>query len=416
MIGRLFFFFSAWSLMALGANQRMTVTFRYKGEVMKATFFSTTRTVCETVEEAEDRRRATDYLDNLRFEHYTDRDSDMSEAEKRDWRANFFNWEKLARHDELMVIHRGEAPRETVPGNPVPLGIGKDIVAMIAVDRLGDTMLDCLPGYDSQTYERFLLEQRLAPLGLQIPREIPSVFVGNAMPKGMFKHWEPYIAQTYFTPQTLIIGDVIQANALFAHEGTWPLVHSLANGYGLFSTGRIIPKGKSKVINGIEYIGPRAFVPTLVVWEVFNKMKDGRIRKGSRTKYYEKSGGVPLVIGGSDQWRDPRLFYDNYVQIMSKTGDQFRGGWTEHFARHENFDFVRDVTILRTEFESMNGKALYSQPVPQWAQEIEHHPHHLNRCIADMLNPTPLQTLNLELKISVSIGQPVITYPSQDKK
>ena len=117
-----------------------------------------------------------------------------------------------------------------------------------------------------------------------------------------------------------------------------------------------------------------------------------------------------------DQWPDPRLGFGNHVQVMSKTGDQFRGGWTEHFAKHENFDFVRDVKILRTEFEGMTGPYLDTHVVPQWASEIDHHPHELDRCIGEMLQPSRLQNLTIPITITVSIGQPYLTTTPSNKK
>ncbi len=396
-------------LSASALHQRMTVSFHYKGEPMKATFFTTVRDAAQNCEEAIERSRAALFLDKLRFEHYTER-ANLSNEEATDLRLNLFNWEKLSAHDEIMVLHRGNPRARLNATDPFPLGIGEEILGMIAVDRLGNTFLDCLPGYDSPTYEELLIEKRLAPLGIKIPRPLASPYISGFMPKGLFKHWEPLVAERYYQPQNLVWGDVIHANALFAQEGTWPLIHSLANGYGLFSTGRIIPRGKQITVGGFTYEGPRVFVPTLVVWEVFNKMDGFKVKKGSRTKYYEASGASPLMINGRNQWKDPRLGFGNLVQVMAKTGDEFRHGWTEQFAERDHFSFVRDVTIDKTEFETIDGTGLISRTVPTWAAEISHHPHQMNRCVNEMLEArhSPVAQLTIPLTITVSIGQPVL--------
>ncbi len=390
-----FLFFAS---VAIADYQRMTVSFTYKGEPMKATFFTTVRSAAETEAEATERLHTADYLDGLRFQNYVAKSS-MSEWEKADLRNNFFKWEPLRRHDEIMILHRGELGDQAA-------GLGTDILGMIAIDRLGDTTLDSLPGYDLDAFETFLLEKRLAPLGIKVPRPEPFFWSGDRLPPGVYKHWDSVIGNEYFQSGRIVLGDVIQANALFAHEGTWPLIHSLANAYGLFSTGRIIPAGKKKIIGDMEYEGPWVFVPTLVVWEVFNKEEEGVVKKGSRTHYYERSGGRTLWIGGQDQWEDPRLLYGNHVQIMSKSGDGFRFGWTKQFAEKENFSFVRDVVIEKTVLETMDGGGLIGKLMPVFAEAIQHHPKNLSTCarVALAAENRAVTSVTIPVQIKVGIG------------
>jgi len=219
------------------------------------------------------------------------------------------------------------------------------------------------------------------------------------------------LARDFFVPGNMVYGDVIQVDALYADEGMWPLLHSLANTYGLFSTGRIIPPGSTFTIDNMTYTGPKVFLPNLVVWEVFNPPQG----KSARTVYFEQSGAVPLQIAGRHQWRDPRLLHPWHVQVMSKTGMQFRSDWTAQFAAKDGFRFVDDVQIERTYIDEqrvvVNGaQQLSSVPLSPGSAPIAHHPVVLGNCIEQILdsrNQTVAhQTQSLE--ITISIGAPVL--------
>jgi hypothetical protein len=383
---------------ALSANgTRMSVTFQYKGEWMTATFFSQLRAVVQTEQDAVEFIRTADFLDKIRFRNYVLRDRGVTDEESNRWKRGFFDWEPLRHHDEILVLHRGVEPLVRSDQWEAPLGIGDKVVGLIAVDRLGDPFLDSLPAYGDGPHDQLLVEKRL---GKNIPRPSLSQWKGEQLPPGVFPHWDPLVRQTFFRPGRILYGDVIQANALFAEDGLWPLLHSLANTYGLFSTGRLIPK--TKIIDGLEYRGPFVCIPTMVVWQVFNKMKDLRIKKGSRTLYYEGSGARPLRINGHNQWGDPLLGFGNYVQIMEKTGAEFRQGWTQQFAEKEHFSFVRDVTIAETRFENIEGSRLIRRIVHQADPRIAHHPHSLEPCIEHLVQaPKPGV---IELQVPVTIG------------
>jgi hypothetical protein len=376
---------------------RMSVTFQYKGEWMTATFFSQLRSLIQTEQEAVEFIRTADFLDQIRFRNYVLRDRRVTNEESIWWKRGFFDLEPLRHHDEILVLHRGVEPLVRNEQWEAPLGIGDKVVGLIAIDRLGDTLLDSLPAYGDGPYDRLLVEKRLQK---QIPRPSLSQWTGEQLPAGVFPHWDPFVRQTYFQPGRILYGDVIQANALFAEEGLWPLLHSLANTYGLFSTGRLIPK--SKVIDGVEYQGPLVCIPTMVVWEVFNKMKDFRIKKGSRTLYYENSGARPLTMGGYNEWSDPLVSFGNYVQVMEKTGAEFRQGWTQQFAEKENFSFVRDVTIAETRFENIEGSRLIRRIVHQSDPKIAHHPHALEPCIQHLVKAAKPGVV--EVPVAITIG------------
>jgi hypothetical protein len=387
--------FVSCSLFADGT--RMSVTFQYKGEWMTATFFSQLRSLIQTEQEAVEFIRTADFLDQIRFRNYVLRDRSVTNEQSIRWKRGFFDWEPLRHHDEILVLHRGVEPLVRNEQWEAPLGIGDKVVGLIAIDRLGDTLLDSLPAYGDGPHDHLLVEKRLEK---QIPRPLMSQWTGEQLPPGAFPHWDPFVRRTYFQPGRILYGDVIQANALFAEDGLWPLLHSLANTYGLFSTGRLIPK--TKVIEGVEYRGPFVCIPTMVVWEVFNVMKDFRIRKGSRTLYYENSGARPLMMGGYNQWSDPLVGFGNYVQVMEKTGAEFRQGWTQQFAEKENFSFVRDVTIAETRFENIEGSRLIRRIVHQADPAIAHHPHSLEPCIQHLVQAAKPGVV--EVPVAITIG------------
>jgi hypothetical protein len=384
------------------AHQRMSVSFRYRGEVMTATFFSNLRTASFT--NAAEFAQTADFLDRLRLQNYAGRNRDMSDVERADLERGFFRYERLRDHDEVLVLHRGNAPLIREGDGQLPLGIGENVLGLIAVDRLGDPSFMQPVTTANPAYETLLLEKRLSPLAIRIPRPPTSQWIGNELPPGVFPHWDPFIRQTYFQPGRILYGDVIQANALFAQEGLWPLLHSLANTYGLFSTGRLI--SNPTIIDGIQYNGPSVCIPTLVVWEVFNKYTRGQIHKGSRTIYYERANARPLVIQGYNQWRDPYLNFDSLVQVFYKTGAEFREGWTELFAARDNFSFVRDVRILETRIESVLGRRLEQNLVSQSDPAISHHPHEMDSCVHKMLQARQQNVVEVStpLTIGISIG------------
>ncbi len=142
----------------------------------------------------------------------------------------------------------------------------------------------------------------------------------------------------------------------------------------------------------------------MVVWEVFNTERDFRIKKGSRTLYYESSGARPLMIHGNNQWRDPLLGFGSYVQVMEKTGAEFRQGWTQQFAEKENFSFVRDVTITETRFENIEGSRLIRRIVHQADPQIAHHPHSLEPCIDHLVRAAKPGVVEVQVPITIGVS------------
>lgn len=359
---------------------RFRVEFTYKGQVLVATFFSKSPTLCPTYYDDFHFTAVGDFLEPYRFENYTRHKKNHEEREK--FRQGFFAWEPVRAHDELLVLHRPT-------GRPSPgdaLGLEGDILGMIAVDRLDRS-------------ESLLLERRLVPLNLRIPRPAEYTWSGRYIPRGVFPHWDPELARTYFRPENIVLGDVLQVNALFAHESTWPLLHTLASQYGLFSTGRILLSGEQLTLNGIQYTGPKVFVPTEFVWEVFNKFERGRIKKGALTQYYEMTQARPLVIDGYNQWRDPRLGNETLVQILRKDRVQFGPRWTEHFAKNEGFSFVRDAVVLETRLENSANRNDY-RLVRQPERPV------LDECVDELVRSQahPVVQFQLPLTVSISLG------------
>ncbi len=359
------------------AHQRMTVTFRYRGETLFATFYS--NVLGGQLDDFEELRflHWTQRLDQFRIQNYL---GIATAADGPKYMNGFFSKEKLFLHDEILVVHRSPLPGpKDIEGDP-------EVIGLFALDRLGHPFYDCIPGWNEPQFEHFLLEKRLAPLGLRVERPKPVLWEGDKLPAGVFRHWEPYVAQRYFDAGRVYIGDVVQANALVSHEGVWPLVHSLANFYGLLSTGRLVPGRKSKTVEGLTVDGPAVIIPTLFVWEVFNTFKKGVRRQGSRTRYYQRAGAKPQCIGGNCEWTDPWLGKETLVQIFSKTGDEFRLSWPRLFAREERFSFVRDVQILHTEYwrnENWDGKTYFTKQPGE--APIGHHPTNFEPCVRALL-------------------------------
>lgn len=300
-------------------------------------------------------------IDSARVANYVSRE-DLSQAQICELESRLFSQEPLYWHDEVLVLHRRAlGPPKGRLGALPQFMIGDELLALMAIDRLGPPRdhnllwsfvhqgysIEEAPEVFAEEHEYLLLEHRLQELGLKVPRPVPHRLKGNRLPPGVFPHWEPILAKKYFRPENVMVGDVVQVNALFT-EKDWdrllPILHLLANSHGLFSTGRIIFEGETAVVHGRKYAGPKVFIPTLFVWEVFNPIKDGERKEGTRTRYYKLADGRPLKMGEHDEWKDPLLGKYN-VQIMSMTGDQLRIDWTKKLFAQDGVEAVERIVL-----------------------------------------------------------------------
>lgn len=362
----------------------MSVTFQHRGEPMTATFF--TRAYPFKTREGSGFPAVAQHLEQQRIQRYVLRNSEATEADVRDWQKGFFDWEPIAEHDDIMMIHRG--PHQ--PGNPPGIG---EVVGLVAVDRAGNPSQQPFP--NAYADESLLLEKRLAPLGFRLPRPRAWKWIGpEPLPLGVFAHWHPHIARDYFQPDQIFWGDTIHINAYFADDGLGPLVHELANGFGLF-TGRMTYDPQE---------GRRVYLPTEVVWEVFNRRTDKGIKQGSRTRFYKSLGAGFLTMGRDNQWNDPRLAPGNLVQVMFQGAD-FRETWTEKFLTLHDFSLVRDVSIQDVHYEYVQNDGQLRLERPS-TRSLQHLPKNLNSCILEVLaaRANPPKAYHQPIQVSLSLG------------
>lgn len=362
-----------WSATAPAIQGRlgMSISFLYQGQRMEATFLSNIHGYNTLATESALFLRLTQFLDQLRLQNYS---RDQSEEERKILRDGFFSHERLARHDELLVLHRGidwDHPQD-------PTGLGPEILGMVAIDRLGHPKPEYHSTYHPGDYEKLLVERRLSSLEITVPRPQPHLWTGSGLPPGVHPHWDSFIGMAFFQPGRIYVGDVIQANGFFATEGLAPLLYTLANRYGLFSTGRIVYPAREKIIEGVTIHGPAVLVPTLVVWETFNKLVEGKRKEGSRTRYYRRAGARPLTIGGVEEWVDPLLGANVLVQILSQAGDDFRN-WQNTFFSERDQTGLESLRVDRTRFERMEY-GVGGGWLPPGHQSLAHHPTRFLEC------------------------------------
>lgn len=374
------FIFILCSLCLAGPGRvRMTISFRYQGERLEATFITNIHGYTTVRSEQPIFTRLAEFLDGLRLERYAGKR--MSDEEKAWLKKGFFSHEALSQHDEILVLHRG-MDLETSSNNG-PSGLGPEILGITAVDRLGHPKPTYHSEYRRDDYEKLMLERRLSELGIAIPRPKPVLWEGEGLPPGVYPHWDVMIGPGFFEPGHVFLGDVIQVNGFFADEGLAPLLYTLANRYGLFSTGRIVYFRGPATIEGVEIPKRSVLVPTLVVWETFNKLKDGKRKVGLRTRYYGQTGAVPLEIDGVDEWVDPTLGPNTLVQILSKTGDAFRTNWLPQL-RFRDLTPLNSIVVEQVCYEPEWNSTLNGGFISPDHQSFTHHPRQFTDCALEL--------------------------------